>query len=596
MEILSPSSGSQWPEGQFYIWGYQPHFAMEIRIAAERLFEQLDERLMPDAFLVAVRTDGKTETPAVVIEPNDHELQPEQFESLIELVKHSFKIAPGTQYMYPVDDPRGEAWAKRRERGEYRARVGKVIRQIILDQYDDYKPLVYVSAARQFEPYAVFCILTLSSHIHDQLPRLNKKRRDQFRVITSLVDAAASTFVDACWDAMPQSGVGDGFVGLPANDVLLSKAGYLFMHTPSYPCDEMGGLHNGFQAYNAIATLTYERSDSKGQLILSRKHHPNVEESLIFSSPCNVSDFRAVRKLLQLPKSDEALLCDSEHIYGIGRIGDGYDPNDEDLFCVEFVGHAKWQLVHSGVPLMRVDYGIPSLPSERIRAERFSQTFRRLFPESPPENVKTIRGIASAAARLTHGTIIVISADAKQEAERFGVQATRISPVKADGELLEMGSRIDGAILLSPDGVCHAIGVILDGDANPKGTAERGARFNSAIRYVYSRNSACLALVVSDDGMMDSVPPYRPTMSRREIAEHLADLRDIVHTDLVSQRAMNKETEWLADHRFYLSDEQCAEINQLYSEAEPKRDNVGALVTHGEFKRHPDMNDSYLTD
>ena len=66
-------------------------------------------------------------------------------------------------------------------------------------------------------------------------------------------------------------------------------------------------------------------------------------------------------------------------------------------------------------------------------------------------------------------------------------------------------SNIDGAILISPEGIIYAFGVILDGQASKNGNSARGARYNSAIRYVdeKSRKVNCLALIVSEDGYVD---------------------------------------------------------------------------------------------
>ena len=50
--------------------------------------------------------------------------------------------------------------------------------------------------------------------------------------------------------------------------------------------------------------------------------------------------------------------------------------------------------------------------------------------------------------------------------------------------LIRNVTSIDGAVLLDSHGVCHSIGVILDGIATNKGTSARGARYNSAVRYV----------------------------------------------------------------------------------------------------------------
>ena len=52
---------------------------------------------------------------------------------------------------------------------------------------------------------------------------------------------------------------------------------------------------------------------------------------------------------------------------------------------------------------------------------------------------------------------------------------------------------------------CYSIGVILDGKATGRGTSTRGARYNSAIRYVESSPYPCMAIVVSEDGMVDVI-------------------------------------------------------------------------------------------
>jgi DNA integrity scanning protein DisA with diadenylate cyclase activity len=66
-------------------------------------------------------------------------------------------------------------------------------------------------------------------------------------------------------------------------------------------------------------------------------------------------------------------------------------------------------------------------------------------------------------------------------------------------------TQIDGAMLLDTEGYCHAIGLILDGLASEHGDAARGARYNSAIRYVETSTHNCLAVVVSDDGLINLI-------------------------------------------------------------------------------------------
>ncbi len=229
-------------------------------------------------------------------------------------------------------------------------------------------------------------------------------------------------------------------------------------------------------------------------------------------------NYRAVRKLLQLAQVDEGLVCDSVNVLGIGKVVGAYNSADEDLFCIEFLGHSKWQLTHGQIPLMRVEHGIPKLPMEKSQVHKFDDTFLRLFPNTTLLQRQTMSRVATAATRLSHGTVVIIRDNAEQEASRLGKQATMLDPQPLSAVLLETASRIDGAILISPNGLCHAIGVILDGKANDKGSAERGARFNSTVRYVYgSDDVACIGLVVSDDGMVDVFSEYHRRISKEEI-------------------------------------------------------------------------------
>jgi DNA integrity scanning protein DisA with diadenylate cyclase activity len=72
---------------------------------------------------------------------------------------------------------------------------------------------------------------------------------------------------------------------------------------------------------------------------------------------------------------------------------------------------------------------------------------------------------------------------------------------------------IDGAVLIDPSGQCHGIGAILDGQAAESWDASRGSRYNSALRYVSTRQREghrCLAVVISEDGMINLLPQLDP--------------------------------------------------------------------------------------
>jgi hypothetical protein len=156
---------------------------------------------------------------------------------------------------------------------------------------------------------------------------------------------------------------------------------------------------------------------------------------------------------------------------------------------------------------------------------------------------------------------------------------------------------IDGAILLEPDGTAVAIGVILDGTAAEAGDPSRGARFNSALRYLSSTSHPTLIILVSEDGMINLLPDLRPRVSRKVIEQALGELKTIAaKTDFDPERFYRayRRLEGLA---FYLSADQCAVANAVRSDMEERRWQEHQMRVDGpDLKFHPEMNESYLLD
>lgn len=596
MEILSSRGDdpSNTKPRNYYIWGFQPHFETSVEMAAKSLFKKLDPEIRPNTFLVAINSGKPSDQPAAVVEPEDHGVQPDDFKSILKLVAELEVVAPGPAYCYEEGSTQGEAWAKQEERRGFIGRVRRAIKQIVEGSHQHDSPKVYVSPGREVGPYFVYSVLLIEAADFDAHPALQRTHRGRYSVTPSLIDAVANTFVDSCWEAILSSFAGQGRDEFPTTDSLLRAAATTFMYTPFGACENFLGMHGGFETCNEISTLTYETTSRRGRLILAKAGHENVSEALSFHRPPKLRDYRAIRKLLQLAGENEGLICDSEQVLGVGTIFGTYNAADEDLFCVEFLGHSKWELTHGGIPLMRVEFGLPQLPKKRLQVRRFTETFTRLFPQASDKQKMGVSRIATAATELSHGAIVIVAENAAQEAIRFGNQSTVIEPKPLSDELLEKASRIDGAMLVSPDGLCHAIGVILDGQVNEKGTADRGARFNSTIRYVYGSKSPCLGLVVSDDGMVDIVPEFRPRIMRRDIECKLQELRDVTGPPTVNRRVINKLREWLEGHQFYLSQVQCSELNELLDLASRKSDGSGWWVEYPPLKPNPEMNDSYF--
>lgn len=227
------------------------------------------------------------------------------------------------------------------------------------------------------------------------------------------------------------------------------------------------------------------------------------------------------------------------------------------------LGHNHWELTHAGQTLMHVYSGQPRLPAPPFDSAKLRADLTRIFQQVSSDDAERLVKLVEAVATEQHGTMLVVVEDAAVEAQRLGNQATVITPRVTTTALIKHVTPIDGAVLLGPDAVCYAIGVILDGVATPHGNPARGARFNSAIRYVEGHAKACMAIVVSEDGGVDLIPDLLPTIRRSEIERVIAELEVIASESSTRRRRFNKLVDWIKSHEFYLLLEHCQKTNEL---------------------------------
>jgi hypothetical protein len=151
---------------------------------------------------------------------------------------------------------------------------------------------------------------------------------------------------------------------------------------------------------------------------------------------------------------------------------------------------------------MDVKYGNPSLPQPPVDLKAVRANLNRLFGESFDADI--LCKAVSIAVQSHHGAVVVISTDAAGECERIAGKAG-IKPLSFDDQAISGAMSIDGAIMLDPQGVCHGVGLILDGTVGPKEDPSRGARYNSVRRYIHG-HANCVIVVVSEDGMINLLP------------------------------------------------------------------------------------------
>ena len=192
--------------------------------------------------------------------------------------------------------------------------------------------------------------------------------------------------------------------------------------------------------------------------------------------------------------------------------------------------------------------------------------------------------------------MLVVHRHAAEEAARLVPQATMIEPVFLREDLLGAMTNIDGAVLVAPDGRCHAFGVILDGTATGAGDFARGARYNSAVRYRSAAGSDCLIIIVSEDGMINLLPQLPRKVQADAVESAVQGMDDASRAAPIDFESFFRRREHVSTLAFYLNKDQCERANAAQQRVEDARESEsGMRVFHSLFEVNDDMNDSFLT-
>lgn len=260
-----------------------------------------------------------------------------------------------------------------------------------------------------------------------------------------------------------------------------------------------------FDACNTIAAAGYERRDGFGGMILADAGHPGIEITVRYNRPILLNKHRRIRKLLEMCNNGLSILSDGREVFGLGRFNQNrYDDSRMDVFTIHFSGRHRWQMSHLDTVLMDVRYGNPTLPQPKAPLDQVRTALAEQFGELPETSTTTICDIVKLAVDASHGAVVVISRQAATEANRLSSGRGIVAFPKNDAALIGAFS-IDGAVMIGTDGVCHGVGLILDGIAGDFEDPARGARYNSIRRY-FEMHRDCVIVVASEDGMINVLP------------------------------------------------------------------------------------------
>ncbi|WP_342689714.1 hypothetical protein [Raineyella antarctica] len=347
------------------------------------------------------------------------------------------------------------------------------------------------------------------------------------------------------------------------------------------------------QAIDLVSAQPYEGRAGVGGVVLARPGHPDVAVEIEFEAPVSVQTTGSFRKVLEMAGHGLSLLSDGRAVYGLGWLDPSYDSARQDCFVCSISRTGTWELWHGTTPYLRVDNGMPSLPREQLGADEFADVVDRVFGDIDGRDATRLWDVADACAKQAHGTMVVVHPDAATERERLMPQAYAIRPARLAGRALQAATSIDGAVLVSPDGRCHAVGVILDGQATGTGDASRGSRYNSAIRYLAGAGKGSMVIIVSEDGRIDLLPRLMKRIRRSHVERVVERLVGASGdgTDFETFARLDRYAQGL---EFYFDQAQCDAVNAARERVEERQwTEEGMRVTTVPISPDPAMDPSY---
>lgn len=583
------------------MWGYQDMYCIHVQVSAEYALKRLDVDLRPEVFLVGIlQEERENRYPACVEPESEHWIESEAFNGVAEIAAPIRENYPEAQMFqsHPLAQQRQDDALYRRS-----------IRDAILEIIENHpaKPegrSFFASIPEMVEGYLVSAVLSVHTDVLNSRHRLASGEVSlhpyrKMLVSRSLIDAAIYELLTQAAEGLLMPDPGLRTRDREAEETIRS-AGRRLARDTAFRVNQHGieGVHGFYDACDKISSLKYEQAEGRGRLLLAPRDQKGVRTRIGFKDSVALWNHRRMRKLLELTSQGGLLHTDSEGVFGLV---DGDIPADaeETVFEVVFLGHHHWELRHAGELLMGVRFSQPYLPKLVGYESKLRQDLPRIFLGISTDATGLLVSLVRQAERERHGTLMVISAEAASESARLKNQATPIEPCVLTPELLAHLTGIDGAVLIDTQGFCHAIGVILDGQATAKGDPGRGARFNSAIRYVQSamdRGISTMAIVVSEDGGVDVIPNPRPMIKRSLISDAISEIEQIVRAAKIPRRRYNDLYDWLLKHRFYLLPDDCEQVNLATQEIERRlREESPSAVwsIRHKFEPDPEMQPSF---
>lgn len=260
-----------------------------------------------------------------------------------------------------------------------------------------------------------------------------------------------------------------------------------------------------FSIVSLLSSEFYETKIGKGSICVIRDM---IDCDIMFDVPIpfDSQNIRKLRKLIEIANNNFALIVCERKAIGISRL---CEMQDFQLFSI--TGHMQWQFLSHGSLEFHYNHGVYKAQAEENYAVLLSNTIDKYYNISSEHKKNILKLIKSVKNK---GTILVLGEeqDVVNETNRLcsldrGIKVSKLQMLSIPNISSSMAS-IDGAIFVDLECHCHAIGVILDGEAVSMGNSSRGARYNSGRNYGIWKNSdrPFIIVIISEDGSIDIYP------------------------------------------------------------------------------------------
>ncbi len=392
-------------------------------------------------------------------------------------------------------------------------------------QSDKASNFVLTSRAVRLGVYDCVLVLEHNATLIDSHPQANPNSDSNTGTPVSLLRAVSQAVLSALRDEALQTSslFSSHLVDDSQIDGVLRDAGKRLLEAAATEAWGLGLQYDDlFQQLNVVSSLRYESKEAVANIELSRKGQAR-EWVMCFEEAVPLNDPVWARKTMELSSDDFFLACEGGKLNGVVA----HTPETKGDFVVRMLGQNKWQLLYDQVVLAEVILGLPRFARKQVNRADFLATWTRLFPNASAESSQSIWTVLEQVIKNRQSGLLVVAEDAAAEVERLSSHGMKITPVRLSGNATILASQIDGAVFLDTNGICHGVGVILDGQANVRGDPSRGARFNSALRYVAVENQpGRLAIVLSEDDHVNLLPRLRPPILLSQIKDALAKALD----------------------------------------------------------------------